>query len=255
VRRRSVILLLALLCPATAGLAEPYTSTVRTAILDLEEYLQKAQAAQGPLCDPETLARAQTCLASAKEEFREGDYWEAEDILDACRKNAEGIWDRILACGMDRDVDGVPDLFDRCPDDPETYNGYLDDDGCPDRLPERAVLSLDRIEIIEPLRFDDETQQLMSPSSQVLQDVARILHENPAIRIRVQAYWDDSIPPERAREITDARADTVRDELAGMGVPAHRIESVGMGSLDPVASNDSPVGRRMNQRVEFLRQP
>lgn len=39
------------------------------------------------------------------------------------------------AGGADRDRDGVPDASDRCPDDPETKNGYLDDDGCPDEAP------------------------------------------------------------------------------------------------------------------------
>jgi hypothetical protein len=35
----------------------------------------------------------------------------------------------------DRDGDGVPDDDDRCPYDPETKNGYLDEDGCPDEVP------------------------------------------------------------------------------------------------------------------------
>lgn len=36
----------------------------------------------------------------------------------------------------DRDGDGIPDDEDRCPYDPETKNGYLDTDGCPDVSPE-----------------------------------------------------------------------------------------------------------------------
>jgi hypothetical protein len=39
----------------------------------------------------------------------------------------------------DRDGDGIPDDEDRCPYDPETMNGYLDDDGCPDVAPEGFV--------------------------------------------------------------------------------------------------------------------
>lgn len=33
----------------------------------------------------------------------------------------------------DRDGDGIPDAVDKCPDEPETFNGFQDDDGCPDR--------------------------------------------------------------------------------------------------------------------------
>jgi len=35
----------------------------------------------------------------------------------------------------DRDFDGIPDSIDKCPDEPENYNGYQDDDGCPDTKP------------------------------------------------------------------------------------------------------------------------
>jgi len=35
----------------------------------------------------------------------------------------------------DRDLDGIVNREDACPDDPETANDYLDGDGCPDALP------------------------------------------------------------------------------------------------------------------------
>lgn len=36
----------------------------------------------------------------------------------------------------DRDGDGIKDDVDQCPDEPENYNGYQDEDGCPDVIPE-----------------------------------------------------------------------------------------------------------------------
>jgi hypothetical protein len=35
--------------------------------------------------------------------------------------------------GSDRDGDKIPDDLDKCPNEPETYNGFEDEDGCPDR--------------------------------------------------------------------------------------------------------------------------
>ena len=221
----------------------------------LEVYLQKAQAAQGPLCDPETLARAQACLTSAKEEYLEGDYWEAEDMLVDCQKESKGIWDKILACGKDHDVDGIPNPKDLCPTEPETYNGYRDLDGCPDQVPERALLTPEKIEIIEPFLFGGSTQQLLPASNRVLRDVATILQENPLIRIKIQAYLDNSLPMDQALEITTARAENVKKALVIMGIPPYRLEAVGMGSMEPVASNESEFGRLVNQRVELLRIP
>lgn len=37
-----------------------------------------------------------------------------------------------IRSGLDRDKDGVPDPNDQCPDEPEDWDGFQDDDGCPD---------------------------------------------------------------------------------------------------------------------------
>src|SRR5215472_3462873 len=39
----------------------------------------------------------------------------------------------VRVADADRDGDGIPDTVDRCPDEPEDYDGFQDDDGCPDR--------------------------------------------------------------------------------------------------------------------------
>jgi predicted metalloprotease len=45
------------------------------------------------------------------------------------------IWPRPMAAqARDRDRDGIADSLDRCPDQPETYNGHADSDGCPDSV-------------------------------------------------------------------------------------------------------------------------
>jgi len=38
----------------------------------------------------------------------------------------------VPVADADRDGDGIPDSVDRCPDEPEDYDGFQDDDGCPD---------------------------------------------------------------------------------------------------------------------------
>lgn len=219
----------------------------------LEEYLQKAQAAEGPECAPESLALAQSHLARAKEEFQEGDLWEAEDAIRLCEKEANGIWEKILVCGKDMDRDGIPDRKDRCLNDPETYNKYMDDDGCPDRIPQRAVLTTDKIELLVPILFDDQTQEPLPDSDAVLVEVARIMDENPDLRFRIQAHVDDRLPASQAGDVTVRRADLVKSALVDLGVAQERLETEGRGSREPLASNDSAWGRMLNQRVEFIR--
>lgn len=221
----------------------------------LDAYLTKAHRAGGSLCVPEALASAQVCLSRVKEELAEGDSWEAEDLLKTCRTMSQGLWDQIVLCGQDGDGDGIPASRDRCPDQPETYNGYQDEDGCPDRIPPRAALTPDKIEILEPLVFDEETQALLAQSEPVLADVARILAENPSLRIRIESHLDRSTDPELALSICSKRAENVKEALLSLGVEASRLETAAKGSSEPIASNDSPWGRSLNRRVELIRIP
>lgn len=224
-------------------------------IRKLEVYLLKAQTAEGSICVPELLSVAQVSLARAKEEFEEGDYWEAEDALLECRKTSGNLWDRILVCGEDLDRDGIQDYRDRCPEDPESYNGYQDSDGCPDRVPRRALLTPDKIEILEPLRFQEKTLDLLPADLDVLRDVALLLKENPLLRVRIEAHVDSSVLPEEALPLCAGRAETVRSALVALGVEGARLETAGKGSREPVAPNDSAWGRMLNQRIEFVRLP
>jgi outer membrane protein OmpA-like peptidoglycan-associated protein len=248
-------LLLLLVLPAVALGGYPDPEKLAREMERLEDYLKKAQAAEGPECAPESLAAAQSHLARAKEEFEEKDFWEAEDAIRLCEKEAEGIWAKILICGRDVDRDGIPDRKDKCKTDPETYNNYMDDDGCPDQIPRMAVLTGDKIEILVPVLFDDDTQRPLAESYAVLDEVARIMKENPGLRFRIQAHLDDSLPPGQADYITQQRARSTRDVLVYLGVPDDRLEAEGRGSREPVASNDSSWGRVLNQRIEFIRIP
>lgn len=221
----------------------------------LEEYLRKAQATEGPVCAPDSLAAAQSYLARAKEEFQEGDLWEAEDAIRKCEAEAEGIWEKILVCGNDLDRDGIPDRRDRCLNDAETYNDYMDDDGCPDRVPRKALLTADKIEMLEPIVFDEKTQTPLVDENSVLLEVARIMEENPTLRFSIQAHLDNRLAPDEAEALTRLRAETVKSVLVELGIPAGRLETEGRGSREPVASNESSWGRLLNDRIELIRIP
>jgi hypothetical protein len=40
---------------------------------------------------------------------------------------------------IDTDNDKIPDYRDKCKTEPETYNGYKDADGCPDKKPQKII--------------------------------------------------------------------------------------------------------------------
>jgi outer membrane protein OmpA-like peptidoglycan-associated protein len=60
-----------------------------------------------------------------------------KDDVDKCPDDPEdydGFEDEDGCPDPDNDQDGIPDELDSCPNEPETYNGYKDEDGCPDSV-------------------------------------------------------------------------------------------------------------------------
>ncbi len=53
-------------------------------------------------------------------------------------------------------------------------------------------------------------------------------------------------------DLSKARAESVRSYMVTRGVDASKIEAIGKGETDPVASNDTPEGRANNRRVEII---
>ena len=94
-------------------------------------------------CAPRELALARSHLEFAKNELDQGEYSNASGHVDLAAPNARAALansppDRCAPRGFltpkvgDRDGDGIPDNVDKCPDQPENFNGYQDEDGCPD---------------------------------------------------------------------------------------------------------------------------
>ena len=53
------------------------------------------------------------------------------------------------------------------------------------------------------------------------------------------------------RKLSENRARSVASHLVARGVPQASVTSVGLGSSDPIASNDTADGRAKNRRVEL----
>ena len=68
-------------------------------------------------------------------DFRDRDHDGIIDILDRCPDEPEdkdGFQDDDGCPDEDNDNDGIPDALDKCPNEPEDFDGFQDDDGCPD---------------------------------------------------------------------------------------------------------------------------
>ena len=73
----------------------------------------------------------------------------------------------------------------------------------------------------------------------------------PNAKVTVHGYTDSLGNPAYNVDLSQRRAQAVANALAQRGVKAENVTAVGHGAANPVATNDTVAGRRMNRRVEL----
>jgi len=89
----------------------------------------------GPLGSVANEKNAQKSVEAIQAVNKDGDNDGIPDMYDKCPQAPEdfdGFQDQDGCPDLDNDADGIPDAIDKCPNTPEDFDGYLDDDGCPD---------------------------------------------------------------------------------------------------------------------------
>lgn len=90
----------------------------------------------------------------------------------------------------------------------------------------------------------------------ILEAFAHGLDQDRSTRVRVVGHTDSTGSDAINDPLSQQRADGVKNFLADRGIRSDRIEALGRGSREPVASNATPEDRARNRRVEiFLREP
>jgi outer membrane protein OmpA-like peptidoglycan-associated protein len=100
--------------------------------------------------------------------------------------------------------------------------------------------------------FVTGSSKLQSKSFKGLNEVAKILSENPGMTLDVDGHTDNVGNDDKNMVLSQNRADAVKKYLVSKGVAAERITATGHGETMPVADNKTAVGRQQNRRSELL---
>lgn len=103
-----------------------------------------------------------------------------------------------------------------------------------------------------PLNFAFGSARPTAESQRTLDEIAAALKAHPKATIRVESHTDNVGTQAGNLDLSQARADAIKNELVDRGVDRSRIETAGMGQDLPVASNDTPEGRAANRRSEIV---
>jgi outer membrane protein OmpA-like peptidoglycan-associated protein len=95
------------------------------------------------------------------------------------------------------------------------------------------------------------------PAAQVrLNEVADALtKQDPLSKMVVEGHTDSQGSAQSNQELSQRRAQAVRDYLVTRGIASDRITAQGFGPTRSIADNSSPEGRANNRRVEIVVQP
>jgi len=82
-----------------------------------------------------------------------------------------------------------------------------------------------------------------------------LIKSDPDSSITIEGHTDNQGQAKYNDELSQKRADAVRDYFVSRGIAKDRIKSNGLGAARPIAPNTSPEGRANNRRVEIIITP
>ena len=170
--------------------------------------------------------------------------------------------DEMNRMKIDTDNDGVSDYFDKCPGTP--IGVKVDGAGC--ALPVPVKDTLMRVynntyvitdedkkiasDAVRNLEFDFAKSTIRARSLPYLNRVAELLVKR-GISLKLGGHTDAIGSDEANMKLSKDRAESVKSYLVSQGANSSRIEAVGYGETQPIATNKTDAGRQKNRRVEF----
>jgi outer membrane protein OmpA-like peptidoglycan-associated protein len=103
--------------------------------------------------------------------------------------------------------------------------------------------------------FPSNKYDLLPAAREKLNQVALALKNQEDHKMVVEGHTDSQGTEASNMELSQKRAQSVRDYLVSNGVPADKISASGLGQGRPVADNKTADGRANNRRVEIVVQP
>ncbi len=176
------------------------------------------------------------------------------DSVDKCPNDVEdfdSFEDKDGCPDLDNDKDNIPDLKDKCPDKPESFNNVDDEDGCPDSVKKEP--DMPKQQLLRGINFKSGKAEMTYESYQFIEPVLKQLRKYPEVVIEVRGHSDSVGSYRKNMQLSQQRAESVRQYLISKGIESNRIRAVGFGSSSPIADNRTAAGRAQNRRIEIVR--
>ncbi|MEQ9565119.1 MAG: OmpA family protein, partial [Pseudomonadales bacterium] len=115
----------------------------------------------------------------------------------------------------------------------------------------------DNINLIMPgnITFASARSEIASDFYPVLDSVGLVLEEYNRTLVVVAGHTDSDGAENYNQSLSEQRARSVSSYLQSRGIKPIRLEPVGFGETQPIASNSTSEGKQQNRRVEITLLP
>ncbi len=123
------------------------------------------------------------------------------------------------------------------------------------KKPKRSLVTLSQKEIVisQQVRFMTSSAEIAASSDGLLREVADVLLRNTHVElVEIQGHTDNSGSHDKNMELSQQRADAVRDWLVQAGVPESRLQAKGYGPDHPLGPNKTAADKAKNRRVQLI---
>ena len=100
--------------------------------------------------------------------------------------------------------------------------------------------------------FRSGSVELLPAARERLAKVSGIVLAYPSLHVSIEGHTDSVGSDEYNQDLSERRAQSVRDYFVRGGIPAGAVDARGFGKAEPVASNETAEGRQQNRRVELV---
>lgn len=122
------------------------------------------------------------------------------------------------------------------------------------QLAELAAKQTDRGTVITlgDVLFGVDQATLNANGLRTVDKLAAILLQNRERTVMIEGHTDSTGSLAHNQALSERRADAVKAALLRFGVTGDRVFVRGLGPSQPIASNDTPLNRQLNRRVEII---
>ena len=100
--------------------------------------------------------------------------------------------------------------------------------------------------------FDVDSAVIKTGAYDEIDRVSQVLSKYPQTKIRIEGHTDSAGSEDHNLELSEKRAQAVKNALIVRNIDPARLQTVGFGEAKPVSGNDTETGRQMNRRVRVV---